>query len=92
MRAAAPALPSISARRAAGAWRRPRYVGRYAADAANRLFSPAYDLDRSLRVPARAYLNVDNLFDTVYASTFNSLSPVGTGAPRFVRVGVQLGF
>ncbi len=83
------------------AWRRPRHVGRYAADAANTLFSPAYDivdigvsydLDRWLRVPARAYLNVDNLFDAVYASTFNSLSSVGTGAPRFVRVGVQLGF
>ncbi|WP_296218773.1 TonB-dependent receptor [uncultured Sphingomonas sp.] len=78
-----------------------RHVGSYAADAANTLFSPAYDivdvgvsydLDRWLRVPSRAYLNVDNLFDTVYASTFNSLSSVGTGAPRFVRVGVQLGF
>ncbi|MDF2495991.1 MAG: TonB-dependent receptor [Sphingomonas sp.] len=78
-----------------------RHVGRYAADEANVLFSPAYDifdlgvsyeLDWLLRVPSRIYLNADNVFDEVYASTFNSLSSVGTGAPRFVRVDVQLGF
>ena len=78
-----------------------RNVGRYAADAANTLYSPDYDivdvgvsyeLDWLLRVPSRVYLNADNVFDEVYVSSFNSLSSVGTGAPRLVRVGVQLGF
>ena len=78
-----------------------RYSGSYFADAANTLASPdytlvdlgvSYELDQLLPVPSRIYLNVDNVGDVVYAATFNSLASVGTGAPRTVRVGLQLGF
>ncbi|MDZ4375992.1 MAG: TonB-dependent receptor [Phenylobacterium sp.] len=77
-----------------------RYVGPYAADAANTLRSPSYDLVdlgasydlEGLAVPTRVYASVDNVGDVVYASSFNSLSSVATGAPRTLRVGVQVGF
>lgn len=78
-----------------------RYVGEYFADAPNTLVSPdygifdvgaSYELDEVLNVPGRVYLDIDNVTDKTYASTFNSLSSIGTGAPRLIRVGVQLGF
>jgi len=78
-----------------------RYVGEHAANALNTIFSPDYDifdvgvsyeLDQILPLAGRAYLNIDNVGDEVYASSFNSLASVATGTPRFVRVGIQLGF
>lgn len=78
-----------------------RYVGEHAANASNTLFSPdytlfdvgiSYELDQLLATSGRAYLNIDNVANKVYASSFNSLASVATGTPRFVRVGVQFGF
>jgi outer membrane receptor protein involved in Fe transport len=47
------------------------------------------------RIPTRLYVNVENVTDKVYA-TASSIS-FGTelltpGAPRLVRIGVQVGF
>ncbi len=79
-----------------------RHVGRTWLDAANTRRSDSYDtLDVGAswqlptRVPTRLYLNIDNISDRVYA-TATSLSfgeqLLTPGAPRFVRVGVQVGF
>jgi outer membrane receptor protein involved in Fe transport len=75
-------------------------VGAYATNAANTVYSPSYDLvDLGasyeldvLPVPARLYLAVDNLADEVHASSFNSLGSIAPGSPRFVRLGLQVGF
>jgi outer membrane receptor protein involved in Fe transport len=77
-----------------------RYVGAYATNAANTVYAPSYDLvDLGasyeldvLPVSARLYLAVDNVADEVHASSFNSLGSIAPGSPRFVRLGLQVGF
>jgi len=78
-----------------------RYVGSYATDPLNTLYAPnysifnlgvSYDLSGALAVPARLYVDIENVGNVVYASSFNSLGSVATGQPRFVQVGVQIGF
>lgn len=78
-----------------------RYVGEYATDGLNTVYAPSYDLfdigasyelGGLLPTPARLYVNVDNVGDEVYASSFNSLGSIATGTPRFIRAGLQVGF
>lgn len=77
-----------------------RYVGEYATDGLNTVYAPSYDIFdvgasfalEGPAAPTRLYVNVDNVGDEVYASSFNSLGSIATGTPRFVRVGVQVGF
>ena len=74
-----------------------RYVGEFPLNGANTVYSDAYDLvDLGFAYTGatnwRAYFQIDNLTDEVYApSQFVIGGPVfGTGAPRQFRVGVQL--
>lgn len=78
-----------------------RYVGEYATDRFNTVYAPNYDIfdigasyemDQLIGLPSRVYVNVDNVGDEVYASSFNSLGSIAAGTPRFVKVGLQLGF
>jgi outer membrane receptor protein involved in Fe transport len=63
-----------------------RFVGEYATNAANTVYAPSYDLIdlgasyevEGLPAPARIYINVDNVGDEVYASSFNSLGSIAT--------------
>jgi len=81
-----------------------RYVGPYAVDAANIVYSPSYTtVDATLsysgvlegRRRYRVYAGVDNVFDRVYAT---SVSIIGgsqlfaAGAPLTVKAGVQFDF
>ena len=74
-----------------------RFVGEFALNGANTFYSDRYDLfNLGLAYAApdgwRAYLQVNNVTDEVYApSQFVIGGPVfGTGAPRQLRVGVQV--
>lgn len=78
-----------------------RYVGEYATDGLNTVYAPdytvldvgaSYELADLLNVPSRIYLDIENVGDVVYASSFNSLGSIAAGSPRFVQVGVQIGF
>jgi outer membrane receptor protein involved in Fe transport len=73
-----------------------RFVGEFALNGANTFYSDSYDLfNLGLAYTAaeswRAYLQINNVTDEVYApSQFVIGGPVyGTGAPRQFRVGVQ---
>ncbi len=78
-----------------------RHVGEYATNGANTVFAPdystldigaSYELGDLLPVPARIYLDIENVGDVVYASSFNSLGSIATGTPRFIQLGLQVGF
>lgn len=76
-----------------------RYVGEFPLNAANTFYSDSYDLiNLGLAYSGadnwRAYLQVDNVTDEVFApSQFVIGGPVfGTGAPRQARLGVQFSF
>ncbi len=79
-----------------------RYVGETWMDSANTRAAASYNVldvgasyELDTRTPTRLYVNVDNVTDKVYA-TAASLSfgdeLLTPGAPRTVRVGVQVGF
>lgn len=80
-----------------------REVGRYAVNPANTLFCDGFrTLDASVGYGGganglryRGYLRVDNLLDEVYATNVSVIGgqpTYATGAPRTLRVGVQLDF
>lgn len=78
-----------------------RYVGEYATDGLNTVYAPdytvfdvgaSYELGELLKVPARVYIDIENIGDVVYASSFNSLGSIAAGSPRFVQAGFQIGF
>lgn len=77
-----------------------RYVGPYAVDAANTLWADDYDTldigiayDGKAPVSYRAYVRVDNVADTAYATSVSVIggqTVLAPGAPRTVRAGLQL--
>lgn len=79
-----------------------RHVGRSPTDAANTRFSAVYDvvdlgLSYTVRAdrPFRLYVDLDNVFDETYATAEFVIAGqdlVAPGAPRTLRVGVQLDF
>lgn len=77
-----------------------RHVGRYAVDAANRLFADPYDTidlrlahEGTARFAYRAYLRADNVANARYATSVSVIGGrtlMAPGAPRTVRAGMQL--
>lgn len=74
-----------------------RYVGEYEGDAGNTFQSESFEIidlgasyDLDTATPLRLYVDIENVGDEVYVSSFSATR--APGAPRTLRVGAQIGF